>query len=249
MATEGLTMGKWVVPAVVLGLGLACASNRGVSVSSTATGTVASAQSGRCRAGFRPLFDGQTQAGWRVYRGQGQSAGWKVQDGMLTKTTPTDDIISTEQFADFELTLDWRVSQAGNSGLFYRGTEEYEKIYWSAPEYALLDDAFARDGRNPMTSAGAAHSLYAPPARGIVKPAGEWNTTRVIARGPHVEHWLNGTKLFEFEQWSAEWDAKVAASKFRAWPNFGKARRGHFAIQGDHGGEFALRNFCLRELQ
>jgi hypothetical protein len=237
-----------LVAAVALGVTLACASNR-VSVSSTSSGTMASAQSTICPSGSRPLFDGQSQAGWRPYRGQGQSAGWKVQDGMLTKSTPTDDIVSTEQFGDFEITLDWRVSQGGNSGLFYRGTEEYEKIYWSAPEYALLDDANARDGRNPITSAGAAHSLYAPPARGIVKPAGEWNTTRVVARGAHVEHWLNGTKLFEFEQWSAEWDAKVAASKFRSWPNFGKARRGHFAIQGDHGGEFALRNFCLRELK
>jgi hypothetical protein len=242
------TAGRIGAAAVALGVTFACASNRGVSVSSTASGTTASAQSGICPAGFRPLFDGQTVSGWRVYQGQGPSAGWKVQDGMLTKSTPTDDIVTTEQFGDFELTLDWRVSQGGNSGLFYRGTEEYVKIYWSAMEYALLDDAFARDGRNPMTSAGAAHSLY-PAPRGVVKTAGEWNSTRVVARGPHIEHWLNGTKLFEFEQWSPEWDAKVKASKFAVWANFGKARRGHIALQGDHGGEFAVRNFCLRELK
>lgn len=194
------------------------------------------------------LFDGRTLNGWRVYRGSSQPTGWSVKDGMLTKTQPTDDIITTDQFGDFELEFDWKVATGGNSGVFYRATEEYEKVYWSAPEYALLDDANARDGRDRITSAGAAHSLYAPPA-GIVKPANEWNRTRIVARGGHVEHWLNGRKLFEFEQWSADWDARVKASKFGAWPNFGKARRGYIAIQGDHAGELWLRNIRIRELR
>lgn len=195
-----------------------------------------------------PLFDGRTLNGWRVYRGQSQPGGWFARDGVLMKEQGTDDIVSVDQFGDFELELEWKLSTGGNSGLFYRATEEYDKVYWSSVEYALLDDANARDGRNRITSAGAAHSLYAPPA-GIVKPANEWNHTRIVARGAHVEHWLNGTKLFEYENGSAEWDAKVKASKFAPYPNFGKARRGHIALQGDHAGQLSIRDIRIRELR
>jgi hypothetical protein len=120
-------------------------------------------------------------------------------------------------------------------------------VYWSATEYQLLDDANARDGQNRLTAAGAAYALYPAPA-GVVKPAGEWNASRIVARGPRVEHWLNGTKLLEYEAGSPDWEAKVKASKFAAWPNYGRARRGHIAIQGDHAGELALRNMKIREL-
>ena len=200
------------------------------------------------RSDWVSLFDGRTLNGWRVYRGQSQPGGWFVRDGALMKEQGTDDIVSVDQFGDFELELEWRLSTGGNSGLFYRATEEYDKVYWSSVEYALLDDANARDGRNRITSAGAAHSLYAPPA-GIVKPANEWNQTRIVARGAHVEHWLNGTKLFEYENGSPEWDAKVKASKFAPYANFGKARRGHIALQGDHAGQLAIRNIRIRELR
>lgn len=228
----------------------ACASNQAnTSDRSARQGTTAmtnlSAQ--ERAAGWRPLFDGRTLEGWRVYRGQSQPGGWFVADGALTKTQATDDIISVDQFGDFELALDWKVSSGGNAGLFYRGTEEYEKIYWSATEYQLLDDANARDGRNRLTAAGAAYGLY-PAAAGVVRPAGEWNSTRIVAKGAHVEHWLNGTKLLEYELWSPDWEAKVKASKFAAWPNYGRAKRGHIAIQGDHGGELALRNIRIRSL-
>lgn len=198
-------------------------------------------------AGWRLLFDGRTQDGWRVYHGQGQSSGWTVQDGALTKSDATDDIMSVAQFGDFELELEWKLSAGGNAGIFYRGTEEESKIYWTAPEYQLLDDPGHRDGQNRLTSAGAAYGLY-PAAAGIVKPAGEWNSTRIIARGPHIEHWLNGTKLLEYELWSPDWEAKVKASKFVEWPKYGRAKRGHIAIQGDHGGGLALRNVRIREL-
>jgi hypothetical protein len=199
-------------------------------------------------AGWRLLFDGKSQTGWRVYRSQEQSKGWLVREGTLMKERPTDDIITVDQFGDFELELEWLVSAGGNAGLFYRGTEEYEKPYWSATEYQLLDDANHRDGQNRLTSAGANYGLYPAPA-GAVKPANQWNHTRIVARGAHAEHWLNGTKLLEYEYGSPDWSAKVQASKFREWPNYGKARRGHITIQGDHGGILALRNIRIRELR
>jgi len=197
--------------------------------------------------GWRLLFDGQSMNGWRAYKTQSPSSGWSVKDGAMTKTAATDDILTVDQFGDFELVFDWKLTPGGNAGVFYRATEEYEKVYWSAPEYQLLDDAAHADAKDRTTAAGAAYALYAAPA-GAVKPAGEWNTARIVARGAHVEHWLNGTKLLEYEQGSAEWNARIKASKFNDWPNFGKSRRGHIAIQGDHEGELAIRNVRIREL-
>jgi hypothetical protein len=200
------------------------------------------------RAGWRLLFDGTTLDGWRRYQGDTVPAAWRVSDGTINKTVPTRDIVSREQFSDFELVFDWRVATGGNAGVFYRATEEYDRVYWSAPEYQLLDDPNAPDGRDPLTSAGSAYGLY-PAPRGVVRPAGEWNTSRVVARGTHVEHWLNGTKIVEYEALSPDWEAKVKASKFKDWPNYGRATRGHIAIQGDHRGDLALRNIKIREIR
>ena len=130
--------------------------------------------------------------------------------------------------------------------MFYRATEEYEKIYWSAPEYALLDDARHPDGRNVLTSAGAAHSLYAPP-RGIVRAAGQWNSTRILVRGTHVEHWLNDQKVVDYDYGTPDFVDRVAKSKFGRWPNFAKAKSGVIGIQGDHRGQLSLRHVRIRQ--
>jgi len=200
------------------------------------------------RAGWRTLFDGQTASSWRGYKSNDVPNGWRVVDGTLTKPGSAGDLLTRDQFGDFELSLEWKIAPGGNAGIFYRGTEEYDHIYWSAPEYQLLDDAAAPDGQDRLTAAGADYALYPSPA-GIVKPAGEWNTTRIVARGAHVEHWLNGQKLLEYELWSPDWEAKVKASKFAAYPNYGRARHGHIGIQGDHDGMLAIRNVRIREIR
>jgi hypothetical protein len=200
------------------------------------------------RDGWRLLFDGTNLNAWREYRGDAIGPAWRIVDGNIVKNVPTEDLVTREQFGDFELTLDWKVAKGGNAGIFYRATEEYDKVYWSAPEYQLLDDPNHRDGQNPLTSAGAAYGLY-PAPRGAVKPAGEWNTARIVARGAHIEHWLNGTKMADYEAGSPEWEAKVKESKFKDWPNYGRARRGLIALQGDHGGELMLRNIKIREIK
>ena len=194
---------------------------------------------------WRPLFDGTSLNAWRGFKSDAVPTGWRVAAGTLGKDDAVPDLISRDQFGDFELELDWRIGAAGNSGIFYRGTEEYDRIYWSAPEYQLLDDEKAADNKTRLTCAGASYALYPSPA-GHLKPVGGWNQTRIVARGQHVEHWLNGVKLLEFEQGSADWNAKVAASKFKDWPNFGKSTRGHLAIQGDHEGALAFRNIRIR---
>ena len=197
---------------------------------------------------WRKLFDGKSLDAWRGYKDTPVPSGWKVADGALVKDTPVADIVSKDEFGDFELELEWRIGEAGNSGVFYRGTEEYEHIYWSAPEYQLLDDAKASDNKTRLTCAGAAYALYPSPA-GHLKPIGQWNATRIVARGAHVEHWLNGVKLVEYELWSPDWEAKVKESKFKDWPNFGRAKRGHIALQGDHEGSLAFRNIRIREIR
>lgn len=184
---------------------------------------------------------------WRGYESDALPAGWTFDNGMISKQRSVGDIMTKDQYANFELALDWKIAPGGNSGIFYRGTTEYDHIYWSAPEYQLLDDANAPDGRNPLTSAAAAYALYAPP-RGVVKPAGEWNSTRIVVNGAHVEHWLNGQKVVEYELWSPDWRAKVAASKFHDYPHYGMAKRGHIGVQGDHTGTLSIRNMRIREL-
>jgi hypothetical protein len=198
-------------------------------------------------AGWRLLFDGKSLEHWRGYKNAPLAAGWRVVDGTLAKQTPVADIVSKEEFGNFELQLEWKIGEAGNSGIFYRGTEEYDHIYWSAPEYQLLDDIKAEDNKTRDHCAGSVYALYDSPD-GHLKPVGEWNQTRIIADGAHVEHWLNGFKLLELELGSADWNARVKTSKFAKWPHFGKSTRGYLAMQGDHAGTLAFRNIKIREI-
>jgi len=198
--------------------------------------------------GWRALFDGTSLDAWRGYKADKVPAGWRIADRTLAKDTNVGDLVSKDEFGDFDLELEWKLSAGGNSGILYRGTEEYDHIYWSAPEYQLLDDAKAPDGTSRLTSAGAAYAIYPSPP-GHLKPAGEWNTTRIVAKGAHVEHWLNGVKLLEYELWSPDWESKVKASKFKDYPNYGRARKGHLALQGDHDGALAFRNIRVKELK
>lgn len=196
---------------------------------------------------WRPLLDAKGSA-WRGWKTDAFPAGWTISGDEISKNGEVEDLVSRESFGDFELEFEWRIGEGGNSGVFYRGTREYEYIFWSAPEYQLLDDANAPDGKNRLTSAASNFGLYAAPA-GVVKPHGEWNSARLVVDGTHVEHWLNGRKVVEYELSSPEWKAKVAASKFGKFPDFGLAATGMLGIQGDHPGMLALRNLRIRALR
>jgi hypothetical protein len=219
----------------------------GVFLFASGTGSGASAKDPEPAAKWRTLFDGKLLDTFRGWRSDGMPPGWHVVDGALAKDGAVEDLVTREQFGSFELELEWKIGKAGNSGVFYRGTREYDEIYWSGPEYQLLDDANAPDGRSRLTAAASAYGLYGPPA-GVVKPFGQWNTTRIVIKVNHVEHWLNGQKVVEYELGSPEWKAKVAASKFSAYPNYGLAKAGLIGIQGDHPGSLALRHIRIREL-
>lgn len=197
--------------------------------------------------GWRLLFDGKTAAGWRGYRQQTLPAGWQAIDGALTRVGQAGDIVTIDEFGDFELTLEWKLAPNGNSGVFYRVVEDDPVMWHMAPEYQIIDNAY-KEPLKPGQYAAANYDLD-PPSRDVTKPIGSWNQTRIVARGAHVEHWLNGRKVVEYELASADWKAKVAASKFGKFPNFGLAAKGYLAIQGDHPGALALRNVRIRELR
>jgi len=234
--------------AALVGVGLSIAASAGACGKSVVrAGAVTASLAPAPQSAWRSLFDGKTLDGWRGYKSGTPPAGWHVVDGTIAKERGTGDLLTRDQFGDFELELEWKIGEAGNSGIFYRGTEEYDHIYWSAPEYQLEDNVHAEDNKTPDRRSGANYALY-PAPDGHDKPAGQWNTTRIVVRGAHVEHWLNGSKLLEYELWSPEWKAKVASSKFVRFSDYGMAKRGYIAIQGDHPGTLALRNIRIREL-
>jgi hypothetical protein len=170
--------------------------------------------------------------------------GWQVVDGALTRVGEGGDIITTEQFDDFELAIDWMIGEGGNSGVFFNATESVEPIYHAAPEMQILHNAGHRDGKVPETSAGSNYALHAP-VKDVSRPVGSWNSARLIVRGNHVEHWLNDVKLLAYELGSADWQARVSKSKFKEWPPYGKQTRGHIGLQ-DHGDRVAFRNIKIR---
>jgi Domain of Unknown Function (DUF1080) len=197
-------------------------------------------------AGWRLLFDGRTTDGWRGFKLNSMPDGWKVVDGALTRAAAAGDILTTQKFKNFELTLEWKISEGGNSGIFYRGSEDEDAIYWTAPEMQVLDDAHHEDGKSRLTSSGADYGLYEAPA-GIVKPAGQWNQVRIIVNGRHVEHWLNGVRLLQYELYSPDWEMRVKDSKFGAHPKYGRNTEGYIGLQ-DHGDWVAFRNIKIHVL-
>jgi hypothetical protein len=207
----------------------------------------AAVPAGAASSGWHPLLEDHSASAWRGWKTEGLPSGWHVAGGVLSKDGEADDLVTNQSFGNFELELEWKMGRGGNSGLFYRGTREYDHIYWSAPEYQLLDDANAPDGNNRLTAAASAYSLYGAPA-GIVRPFDQWNRTRLVVNGAHVEHWLNGRKVVEYELRSTDWKAKVASSKFAAYANYGLATTGLIGLQGDHPGALSIRRIRVREL-
>ena len=195
-------------------------------------------------AGWQLLFDGRTIDHWRGYRQTALPKGWQVVDGAITRVDSAGDIVSTDEYRDFELSLEWKVAEGGNSGIFWRVSEDQEYPWESGPEMQVLDDARHPDGRSPLTSAGSLFGLY-PARRGVVRPAGEWNTVRILVQGHHVEYWLNGVKLVDAEIGSEDWNGRVGRSKFAEMPRYGRNQAGRIGLQ-DHGNWVAFRNIKIR---
>lgn len=203
-------------------------------------------------AGWALLFDGHTLDGWRGYKKPDASGlRWKVEDGALTLPAQTaagtraGDIISSGTFEQFELVFDWRVSSGGNSGVKYFILEDQNSAI--GHEYQVIDDERHADAKiGPHRQTAAFYDVLQASDRPI-KPAGEWNTTRVVVRGQTVEHWLNGKKVLQYELNSPALHAAIEKSKFKGIERFGKRQNGHILLQ-DHGDQVWFRNIKIRRL-
>jgi len=173
-------------------------------------------------------------------------AGWQVVDGALTRVDAGGDLVSLEEYADFELEFEWKLAPGGNSGVMFRVTEDHDAPWETGPEFQLLDDAAHQDGLDPRTSTGANYAMHAPSAD-VARPAGEWNQAKLVVRGAHVEHWLNGTKIVEYELWSDDWQRLVEGCKWKERPDYGRRTSGHIVLQ-DHGDLVAFRALHVRRL-
>ena len=196
--------------------------------------------------GWKLLFDGTSLSGWRGYKTETPPTGWTVAGGELSRPGEGGDLMTVEQYGDFEMRFDWKITEKGNSGIIYRiaTTEPYP--WHTGPEYQILHNAGHADGKNPITSAGSNYAVNEP-VKDVTKPVGEWNEGRVIARVNHVEHWLNGVKVVEYEIGSPDWEARVKASKFGKMPGYGLVKRGYIALQ-DHGNLVTYRNIRIKPL-
>lgn len=197
-------------------------------------------------AGWTLLFDGKSLDEWRGAEKMDVPGGWKVIEGELRRVDGGGDLVTKEEYDNFELSLDWKVSQGGNSGIIWRAGLDPLPVWLTGPEMQILDNARHADGRNPLTSAGSCYALIAPP-RDVSLGADRWNTARIVADGPKVSYYLNGVQTANFDMASPEWEALVKQSKFKDLPNFGKRPSGHIVLQ-DHGDLVAFRNVKIRRL-
>ena len=224
-------------------------------------------------AGWRLLFDGRTLTGWRgIGYDTVPTAHWVVLDGAIKKIASGDvprvadgrplvggDLMTVDSFADFELSFEWKVTPGANSGVKYNVSEAMSIAQGGAGtqggpthsalgfEYQVLDDDRHEDGKLPSHRAGALYDLIAPNASKHLRPVGQWNSSRVIFRGKHGEHWLNGAKVVEFDLGTARMDSLLVQSKYRSIAGFGDRRTGHIVLQ-DHGDEVYFRSIKVREL-
>lgn len=201
------------------------------------------------KAGWQLLFDGKSTAGWRPYRNQA-SEGWEVKDGQLHckegKLTDRSDLITTGQFDNYELVFDWKIDKGFNSGVIYRVAEGDKASYETGPEYQLIDDEGYPEKLEDWQKSGSDYAMH-PPSVIAAKPQGEYNHSKIVVNGAHVEHWLNGKKVVDFNLWTPEWEALKAESKWKDAKLYGMIKKGHIALQ-DHGGGVWFKNIKLRPL-
>lgn len=208
-------------------------------------------KSGETVTEWEYLFDGTSVDKWKTFNG-GEVTGWKIVDGELHNSGVGSDhggdIVTKNQYENFELSLEWKIDKASNSGIFIHVQEGVtDAIYESGPEYQLLDDEGWPEKLEPYQYSGANYAMHVP-ENVKLKPQGEWNETRIVVKNPHVEHWLNGKKVVEYDLWSDEWKALKAAGKWAGSPHYGEASKGNIGLQ-DHGGLTMFRNIKIREFK
>jgi hypothetical protein len=197
--------------------------------------------------GWVSLFDGKTFNGWRNYNGKGVRPGWNVVDGAMVHTKQGGDLITEKQYENFELKLEWKISEGGNSGIFVGVQERKGAIYSTGIEMQILDNDKHRDRKDPTHRAGACYGLY-PAVDSAVGKVGTWNKVRILKEGDHYQFFINGVKTADFKSESEAFKKLVSKSKFVKWPTFATHLKGHIGLQ-DHGDEVSFRNLKIREIK
>lgn len=203
--------------------------------------------------GWELLFDGTSLDQWRLYNSEGTGS-WGIDDGCLaadgTGSDSTGYIVTRKEYSNFDLVFDWKIAPEGNSGVIYHVVESdrFHTPYLTGPEYQLIDDIGWPGELEEWQKAGADYAMYLPdPEKKELNPAGEWNNSRILFDNGHVEYWLNGEKIVEFEAWTPEWFALKSSGKWAGAPEYGLAATGLISLQ-DHGSKVWFRNMKIREL-
>jgi hypothetical protein len=196
-------------------------------------------------AGWKLLFDGKTTEGWRNYKKPDIGKGWKVENGALVRAASgAGDIVTTDKFGAFELSLEYNISKEGNSGLMFHVAETGDAPWHTGPEIQIQDN---KDGHDPQ-KAGWLYQLYKPEGEAdATKPVGEWNQLKILITPEKCATWMNGKLYYEYVKGSDDWNARVAKSKFASMKDFGKPTSGHICLQ-DHGNLVSFRNIKIRAI-
>ena len=205
--------------------------------------------------GWKLLFDGKTTTGWHYYNGAKTGTAWKIADGAISLDLDgkvkgvNGNLVTDDEFENFELSVEWNISACGNSGILFNVIEDakYGEPYLTGPEMQVLDNTCHPDAKIIKHQAGELYDLIAS-QKVSVKPAGEWNVSRIISNKGHLEFWLNDVKQVETTMYTPEWDAMIAGSKFKTMAGFGKAKKGKLCLQ-EHGNKVSYRNIKIRELK
>lgn len=202
--------------------------------------------------GYQLLFDGKSMDEWRTY--QNKPAGsWSVDSGALhcwgndaNHGGVTADLVTKKQFENFDLSLDWKISPKGNSGILYMVTEDSPYSFQSGPEYQIIDDKNYPEKLEDWQHTAANYDMN-PAPDAISNPAGQWNHARIVVNGNQVEHWLNGKKVISYQLYSDDWQKRKMASKWKDDAGYAKSKTGHIAFQ-NHGDQVWFKNIKIKEL-
>ncbi|NIJ51551.1 3-keto-disaccharide hydrolase [Dyadobacter arcticus] len=219
-------------------------------VSLILNGTTAIAQE---KGKWVTLFDGKSLNGWHSWQSDKVLPQWKIEDkAIVLAEKGGKDLVTDKEYGDFELELEWKIAEGGNSGIIYHVIEDkkYCCPYSTGPEIQVLDDEKHPDskaGKAGNHKSGSLYDMLPPNDIKVVKPAGQWNKAKIVIKGGHGESWLNGKKVVDFPTQGADWDKLVAGSKFKTWEGFGASSKGKIALQ-DHGNQVSFRNIRIKEL-
>lgn len=206
------------------------------------------------KQGWKLLFDGKTFKKWHNYLKKEVSPKWKIEEeAMFLSEAGAGNLLTAKKYENFELSLEWKLSKNGNSGVMLRVIEDnlYPEPYFTGLEMQILDDKGHPDavrGERGTHRAGALYDLFPPTDFEAVKPVGEWNLSQITLNNNHLEHWLNGKKIIECELEGEAWEKALADSKFNGWYDFAKHTKGYIALQ-DHGNKVWFRNLKIKELK